>query len=213
NADDDVKDLEGTQITSSITNTWIYNSLDDKLDPTRGTYGSLSFEFAGDFLGGENDFYKTRLNLSKYWALPRRMVFALKGELSYADGMNGDDLPFYERFRLGGPHSIRGYKDYSIGPRDEYGQNLGGNKAMELSAEVLVPVARPLKLVFFVDAGDSWADEDTIDVRTLRPSAGFEVRFFVPGFGVPLRFIWGYNLDPYEGENRNDFQFTMGTTF
>lgn len=213
NADDDVKDLEGTQITSSLTNTWIYNSLNDKMDPSTGFYGALSLEFAGDFLGGENDFYKARLNLSRYWALPRRLVFSMKGELSYADGMNGDELPFYERFRLGGPHSIRGYEDYSIGPRDEYGQTIGGNKAMELSAELLIPIARPLKLILFLDAGDSWADEDRIDVRSLRPSTGFEVRFFVPGFGVPLRFIWGYNLDPYENENRNDFQFTMGTTF
>ncbi|MBN1295202.1 outer membrane protein assembly factor BamA [bacterium] len=213
NADDDVKDLEGTQITSSLTSTWIYTSLNDKLDPSTGFYASASVELAGDFLGGENDFYKARMNITRYWSLPRRLIFSLKGELNVADGMNGDDLPFYERFRLGGPHSIRGYEDYSVGPVDEYGQSLGGNKAVEVSAELQVPIAQPLKLVFFLDAGDSWAAEDHIDIRSLRPSTGFEVRFFMPGFGIPLRFIWGYNLDPYENENRNDFQFTMGTSF
>lgn len=213
NADEDVQDLEGTQVTSSVTSTWIYNSLNDKLSPSAGMYGSLSLELAGSVMGGDNDFYKARLSLSKYWSLPRKLVFAIKSEMNYADGMSGEDLPFYERFRLGGPHSIRGYEDYSVGPQDEYGQNLGGNKAMEVSAELQVPIAQPLKLIFFLDAGDAWSKEDTIDLRTLRPSTGFEVRFFMPGFGVPLRFIWGYNLDPYEGENRNDFQFSMGTSF
>ena len=151
--------------------------------------------------------------MSKYFSLPRKIVFAMKGEFNYADGLGGEELPFYERFRLGGPHSIRGYEDYSVGPQDEFGQNLGGNKSVELAAELQIPIAQPLKLIFFVDAGDAWSKEDTIDLRTLRPSTGFEVRFFMPGFGVPLRFIWGYNLDPYENESRNDFQFTMGTTF
>ncbi|MCD4655367.1 outer membrane protein assembly factor BamA [bacterium] len=213
NADDDVKELEGTQVTSSITNSWIYNTLNDKLHPNDGFYGSVSLELAGTVLGGENNFYKARMAMSNYWSLTKKLVFALKGELNIANGMEGDDLPFYERFRLGGPHSIRGYEDYSVGPMDEYGQNLGGNKSLKLSAELQIPIAQPLKLIFFIDAGDSWASEDEIDIRTLRPSTGFEVRFFMPGFGVPLRFIWGYNLDPYEGENRNDFQFTMGTSF
>ncbi len=114
---------------------------------------------------------------------------------------------------MGGPHSIRGYEDYSVGPIGEDGDNLGGNKSMQVSAELQIPVAQPLKLVFFVDAGDTWAAGDDIDVRTLRPSTGFEVRFFMPGFGIPLRFIWGYNLDPYDNESKNDFQFTMGRSF
>ena len=127
--------------------------------------------------------------MSNYWSLTKKLVFALKGELNIANGMEGDDLPFYERFRLGGPHSIRGYEDYSVGPMDEYGQNLGGNKSLKLSAELQIPIAQPLKLIFFIDAGDSWASEDEINIRTLRPSTGFKVRFFMPGFGVPLRFI------------------------
>ena len=213
NADEAVKELEGTQLTSSLTHMWIFNSLNNRLDPTDGFYASASFQIAGGFLGGDNDFYKTGLSLSNYWELPRKLVFSLQGKLNYADGLRGKKLPFYERYRLGGPHSIRGYRDYSIGPVGEDGDNLGGNKSMQVSAELQIPIAQPLKFVLFVDAGDTWAAGDDIDVRTLRPSTGFEVRFFMPGFGIPLRFIWGYNLDPYENENKNDFQFTMGRSF
>ncbi len=212
-ADENVKMLEGTQITSSLTHLWILNTLNNKLDPTKGWYGTVSFQFAGSILGGDNDFYKTYLSVSKYWSLPRRLVFSLQGRFNYGAGLRGKELPYYELFRLGGPYTVRGYKDYGIGPVGEAGYVLGGNKSLLLSSELQIPIARPLKLVFFIDAGDAWDTKDHVDLRTLRPSTGFEVRFFMPGFGIPLRFIWGYNLDPHENESRNDFQFTMGRMF
>ncbi|MGB3976514.1 MAG: outer membrane protein assembly factor BamA [bacterium] len=212
-ADENVKKLEGTQITSSLTHLWILNTLNNKLDPTKGWYGTVSFQFAGGILGGDNDFYKAYLSVSKYWSLPRRLVFSLQGRFNYGAGLRGKELPYYELFRLGGPYTVRGYRDYGIGPIGEGGLVLGGNKSLLLSSELQIPIARPLKIVFFVDAGDAWSSEDAVDLRTLRPSTGFEIRFFMPGFGIPLRFIWGYNLDPYENESRNDFQFTMGRMF
>ncbi len=81
NADESVKDLEGIQVTSSLTHMWILNSLNNRLDPTRGFYGSISAQFAGSALGGDNDFYKTGLSLSNYWELPRKLVFSLQGKL------------------------------------------------------------------------------------------------------------------------------------
>ncbi len=212
-ADEVVRDLEGTQVTSSLTHVWILNTLDSRLDPSKGFYGSANIQYAGGVLGGDNDFYKSALSMSNYWSLPRRLVFMLQGRINYADGLRGQELPFYELYRLGGPNTVRGYRDFSIGPIGERGNTLGGNKAVFLSSEIQIPIAQPLKLILFADAGNVWASGEDIDLRTLRPSAGFEVRFFMPGFGIPLRFIWGYNLDPYENESRNDFQFTMGRTF
>ncbi len=211
NAEQEIKDLKGDQITSSLTATLIRDTLDNRMDPTKGNHASASFEFAGSFLGGENDFYKSNFSWSFYHRLPKNLVFALRSEVNYANGMNGQELPFYERFRLGGPMTVRGYRERSIGPWDEYGQNLGGNKSLLFGSEIQIPIAGPLKTVLFADAGDTYIAKDPFDIRTLRPSVGVEVRFLVPGFYIPLRFIWGYNLDPYEGESRNDFQFTMGT--
>jgi outer membrane protein insertion porin family len=212
-ADDSVKDLEGTQVTSSLTHVWILNTLDSRLDPSKGFYGSASIQYAGGIFGGDNDFFKSALSMSNHWALPRRLVFAVQGRISYADGLRGQELPFYELYRLGGPNTVRGYRDFSIGPIGERGNTLGGNKSVFLSSEIQIPIAQPLKLILFADAGNVWASGDDIDLRTLRPSTGFEVRFFMPGFGIPLRFIWGYNLDPYENESHTDFQFAMGRTF
>jgi outer membrane protein insertion porin family len=209
-ADQDVKNDEGDSTTSSVTSIWIRDTLDNRIDPTRGSKTQLSLEYAGGFLGGDNHFYKSELSWSYYRPTIKNMVFALYGRISFGDGLEDDELPFYERYFLGGPNSIRGYQERSIGPWDEYGQNLGGHKSMRLGAELQIPIAGPLKAIIFADAGDAYSEEESYDIRSLRPSIGFEVRFFVPGFGIPLRFIWGYNLDPLEGEDKNDFQFTMG---
>jgi outer membrane protein insertion porin family len=210
-ADEDIQTRIGDQITSSVTTSLIYDSLDNRREPSTGSYGLVSFEYAGGAFGGDNDFYKSEMTYTFFKSLPKNLVFSLEGEVNYGDGWNGDDLPFYERFLLGGPNSVRGYRERSIGPWDEFGQNLGGNKALRFCAELHIPIAGPLKTILFIDAGDSYAVNDSIDFRTLRPSTGLEVRFFVPGFWIPLRFIWGYNLDPLENEDVNDFQFAMGT--
>lgn len=210
-ADEEIQDLAGNQVTSSITSTWIRDTLNTRRDPTRGTYTQLYFEYAGGFLQGDNRFYKTGLEWSYYYSLPRNLVWSLRGEIHYADAFSGSDLPFYERFFLGGPMTMRGYQERSVGPWDVNGQNLGGNKSLLFSSELQIPIAGPFKTVLFADAGDAYASMESYEIRTLRPSVGVELRFFVPGFWIPLRFIWGYNLDPYKGEDRNDFQFTMGT--
>ncbi|MBN1551284.1 outer membrane protein assembly factor BamA [bacterium] len=212
-ADEDIKDIEGRQVTSSVTSTWIHDKLNNQRDPSKGTYTRFSVEYAGSTLGGDNDFYKTNFSFSYFKPLPKNLVFGFSSEFNFAEGLRGKKLPFYERYLLGGPRSVRGYTERSIGPWDEYGQNLGGNKAVRLSAEIQIPIAGPLKTILFADAGDAYAEQESVDLRSLRPSIGFEVRFYVPGFWIPLRFIWGYNLDPLETEDKNDFQFTMGTVF
>ena len=212
-ASDEIQNLAGEQVTSSMTSIWIRDTLNDRRDPTKGTYSRYYFEYAGKVFGGDNSFYKTGFSWSFYKPLKKNLVFDFRSEINYAHGLDGQSLPFYERFRMGGPRSIRGYEDNSIGPWDEYSQNLGGNKSLLLSTELLIPIAGPLKTVLFIDAGDVYAKNESMDIRTLRPSTGVEIRFTIPGFYIPLRFIWGYNLDPLVDDDRNDFQFTMGTSF
>jgi hypothetical protein len=39
------------------------------------------------------------------------------------------------------------------------------------------------------------------------------MRILVPVFGAPLRFIYAKNLDPLPGDDFEDFQFSIGTSF
>ena len=82
------------------------------------------------------------------------------------------------------------------------------------SAEYAFDVAGPLRLVAFVDAGQSFAEGQSIDLGRLRTSTGVELRFLVPVLNVPVRLIQSWNLnrgsDPAKAR---EFRLTFGTSF
>ena len=101
---------------------------------------------------------------------------ALGGEIGYADGYGGKPLPFFKNFFAGGPGSVRGYRSFSLGPRDVFGNAIGGNRKFVGSAEVLFPMPgaeqdQSLRLAAFVDGGQVYA-EQKIDLGELRYAAG-----------------------------------------
>lgn len=51
--------------------------------------------------------------------------------------------------------------------------------------------------------------------EALRQSVGAELRFFLPISPAPMRLIWSTKLNPYAYDlyGKNDFQFSIGTTF
>ena len=71
----------------------------------------------------------------------------------------------------------------------------------------------PVKLVFFGDMGNTYHEDQGWQWSQYRKTAGVELRIFLPIFQAPIRFIYGYNLDPYPEEDQADFQFSIGTTF
>jgi outer membrane protein insertion porin family len=146
---------------------------------------------------------------------------------------NGVPLPIFERYRIGGDRSVRGFKYGAIFPIDEenkayFDQNgalLGGDRFLVFNAEYVYQLAGPLKVALFFDAGNAWIEGQSIEILKMRASTGLEVRIFLPIFQAPLRFIYGINLDPKTildqtgrplpngQESRTDFQFSIGTTF
>jgi len=65
--------------------------------------------------------------------------------------------------------------------------------------------------VLFLDAGNAFAEHESLDVLALRSSWGFGVRWWSP-MG-PLRFEWGFPFKPYPGEDSMVFEFTIGSAF
>ena len=44
-------------------------------------------------------------------------------------------IPFYDKFKTGGPKSVRGYEKNSLSPKDSKGEPLGGDFMFNASAE------------------------------------------------------------------------------
>jgi len=205
-----IKSQEGISTTSSIYLGLRRDTRDSRFDPTKGSDNGISVTYAGRFLGGSNDFTKYQGSstwfLTPFWDL----TFSARGRIGF---IGGDPIPLYERFRLGGIYTVRGFKAYSIGPKAPNGEVIGGDKELLFNFEMLIPLVKAIKLkgLVFFDAGNAWDVGEPYRLDDLRTSAGVGFRWMSPV--GPLRLEWGYNLQPREGESSSSWEFTVGTFF
>ena len=230
-----------TGATSAITPGYRFDSRNDPFDPSRGTRYGASVTIAGGLLGGDFSYVKAAASLTKYFPATKASNFALNLEggllrpydSQAARDAGRDELPIFERYRIGGDRSVRAFKFGAIFPIDDqnrayFDQNgalLGGDKFIVFNLEYVYQLAGPLKLALFFDAGNAWIEGQSVNILKMRASTGLEMRIFLPIFQAPLRFIYGINLDPKTildqagnplpngQESRTDFQFSIGTTF
>ncbi len=131
-------------------------------------------------------------------------------------------VPLFERYLMGGPNSLRGYDLWTVGPslRIPSGPSggdttfvYGGNKMLQLNAELELPIYDPagLRAVAFFDAGNAYAESEALSLRGLRLDYGFGLRWISP-LG-PLRFEWGFPINKRPGEAGVVFNFTVGDLF
>lgn len=205
---------EGGFAVSSLLPSIYRSTVDSPLTPSRGTLYLASCKFAGSFLGGDISLIKPRFEWSFFHPVYRNHVVGLHFEYQFIKTIGDSQIPIWEKFYLGGERSIRGYDIYSIGPRNQYGANIGGDKSLVLNAEYIIPVGGPLYAILFFDAGNAYTMDQKINFRNLYTSKGLEMRVFVPALRVPFRLIFSFNSPKVHPEDSNfAFRFAIGTTF
>lgn len=109
------------QRTSSIVGTsLIYDTLDNRLHPSRGVQAVLGADFAG--LGGSVRYARVTASAARYFPLPKKFIFSLRGEagairaLKSRNQAGTDDVYLTDRFQLGEPN-FRGFDIRGVGPR------------------------------------------------------------------------------------------------
>ena len=138
------------------------------------------------------------------------MQFVHEGISKFGDS----PVPLYEKIFLGGERSIRGFDIYRIGPRNAYGAVVGGNKALYLNLEYLIPLNQQVSFVFFYDVGNAYDFGEPINLKNLYSSTGMELKIFVPMLNVPFRLIFSYNPRTLQPEESNfAFRFAVGPSF
>jgi len=206
---------KGMQKTRSLTYSLSRNTTDKHIDPSRGTVASTSVEYAGKPMGGDSDFVKYFLNGKVYFPVTTNTV--LSGNVLWGHSIStvGGTVPIFERYFLGGPYNIRGFKSRTISPTDpNTGERIGGNKELVMNVEYSFPLFNEIgfKGVLFFDSGNTWGQSKwPWNGEDLKYSAGFGFRWYSP-MG-PLRFEWGWNLKPGPGEEKMVAEFTIGTAF
>ena len=207
---------KGLQRTRSIGWNVTRNTTDKFIDPSKGGVQSASLEYAGGPLGGDSQFVKYFLNAKWFYPVTATTVFSwnlLWGHVIPTAG--GAEVPLFERFFLGGPYSIRGFRSRELSPTDpNTGEAIGGNKELVGNLEYLFPLVGDIgfKGVLFFDAGNAWAQGSwPFKDQGLWASYGAGIRWYSP-MG-PLRFEWGWNLDRPKGQPKRVMEFTIGTAF
>ncbi len=194
---------------------WTRDRRDSALWTTSGTYQRAFLETG--LPGADLQYYKLSYQLSWFYPLSRDVTMMLNGEIGYADGYGNGDLPFFKAFFAGGPSSVRGFEQGSLGPRDADGV-LGGTRKFVGNAELLFPMPgmrqdKSVRLGTFFDIGQVWDDDkgSTLSDVKLRYSTGGFVSWNSP-FG-PLKLIVAVPLNEEDGDDTQKFQFQFGTSF
>jgi outer membrane protein insertion porin family len=196
----------------ALTAGWQRDTRDSVIVTTAGSFLRLGSEV------GSGDLQYYRLGYQQQWwhPLTRFYTFSLRGDIGYAGGFGGRPLPFFKAYYAGGPDSVRGYRAFSLGPRDILGNATGGNVKLSGSAEFLFPMPgataeQSLRLSAFVDAGQVYGHGQRVELGELRYSAGIALNWMSP-LG-PLRLSIANPLNAQPGDRIQRLQFTFGTGF
>ena len=186
------------------------DSRDSLITTTAGTYLRAS----GELAGGDLQYYRLGYQHQWYTPITRLSAVHLGAELGYAGGYSDRPLPFFKNFFAGGPGTVRGYRSFSLGPKDELGNSTGGNRKLTAVSELLFPMPgaeqdRSLRLAWFIDGGQVYANK--IDFDDLRYSTGVAL-FWSSPLG-PLRLSWATPLNAKPEDRLQRLQFTFGTGF
>jgi outer membrane protein insertion porin family len=185
------------------------DSRDNFQAPSRGGQTTVMLEFAG--LGGDSKFVKAIASTSYFKPIWFNHILSGRAEAGYAFGWSTAALPIFERFYLGGPNSLRGWKFRQITPIDATGFGIGGNSEVLGNVEYTIPLPFNIRLAGFVDVGNVYGYGTKFDPTSLRSDAGGGVRWLSP-FG-PIRVDYGLKLDRRKGEDFGAFQVSVGSPF
>ena len=199
---------------------WARDTRDSFIYPTTGSIQRVNGEVA--IPPGGLRYMKASYQHQTYFPLWGNFVLMLNGELGYGRGYGDKPLPFYKNFYVGGIGSVRGFETASIGQRDRDGNGnllrttIGGDRRLVMNAEVLFPFPgmgqdKSLRLGTFVDAGNVWADGQSLSIGDMRYSAGLSVAWSSPMGPLKFSIAQPLNKDPLDRLQR--FQFQMGNVF
>jgi outer membrane protein insertion porin family len=208
---------QGRRRESRLTPSFVHNTVDNPYSPRSGLKTTLTLQLAGGPLQGTVDYIRPTVEQVWYRPHTKRTALGLRAEAGMIKPYAGTTvLPYYQRYFLGGETQIRGYQIRSVGPVDEQGRFIGGNKYGLFNAEYYFDVFGALRALLYFDAGQAFAEGQQIRVKDFKTSMGAELRFIMPVLNVPFRLIYAYNpnVDPRDSINkRSTFKFAVGTTF
>ena len=210
-----------------------YDNRDSLFLTHKGQSVSLSGVIAGGGLGGNVQDYGLNLEAKKYFPLPWDMILLTKGAVGvmnpWGSGTKGtlnNSAPIFDELYLGGANDMRGFAFREVGPKDFYGNPIGGSTSVYGTGEITFPIIPRLRGAFFSDWGYVNAGTFSFNPTKVTTSIG-DLSYNSGGLngdvGIgaridlpigPIRVDWGYPI-MYDSWNKSSgqFNFNVGYTF
>ncbi|MGO9036807.1 MAG: outer membrane protein assembly factor BamA [Steroidobacteraceae bacterium] len=216
---------------------WNLDTRNRALFADRGMHLAVSGRYALPF--SEARYYSLNTQYLQYIPVWRKWLLQYNASLDYANSLgNTTFLPPYLNYFAGGPDSVRGFRESTLGPRDNigYGNPFGGNLRVVSRLELLFPVPDKWKsaarVSWFYDMGNVFytgnkvqflgVDDITpvnyhFSYANLKESTGLAVQWLAP-LGL-FRFSYAIPLNAYQGntvtfgDQTERFQFSIGQAF
>jgi outer membrane protein insertion porin family len=192
---------------------YVYDTRNRSIFVDRGALRVINIEWATP--GSDLEYYKIDYSADHYWQAWGRSVFHIDYNIGVGKGVgNLDELPFYEKYVLGGIRSLRGFESRSIGPRDSRGDPYGGDLRTAGSLEFIFP---PLsdegsaRVLLFYDIGNVFAEVDDFDMDSMRSSVGISMNWLAPVGAMTFSYAEPIMREP--GDEIERFQFSVGGSF
>ncbi|WP_410209192.1 outer membrane protein assembly factor BamA [Aquirhabdus sp.] len=225
-------------LTYNLNLSWAYNTLNRPVLATRG----MSHQIALDTTlpGSDVQYQRITYTGQAFFPLPTHFLdkFLIR---AYTKLGYGHDLPFWKNFYAGGYGSVRGYRDYTLGPLspgigyckgagttcpDPDPESVGGNGLITGGLELILPIpyagdwASQIRPVLFVEGGQVFDTTGVADTGTnsykfsahnFRYSAGFGFTW-ITMIG-PIALSYAQPIDSKPDDQLKRVQFAIGRVF
>jgi len=189
-----------------------YDQRDNFLAPSSGwnVYGEL--KVANTWLGGSVDFQKWESGGSYHFPLTESTLvhLGLRGGAIFTTEDADQNIPFNERFFLGGENSLRGYREGEASPLDADGDQLGAETYALFNLELEQRVYPKFSVVLLFDSVLHARDGFGAETQLLH-SLGLGLRYQT-AIG-PVRVEYGHNLNPREQDTDGTLHLSIGSPF
>jgi len=239
NAPQTILDQKGFSLLSELSGSLTYDARRYDINrgiglPVGGQKTELLASVMGGPLGGDQDLYKLEARTAWYFRPPTNLlggklgghVLEIIGRTGVAQQYsNTPDVPFYERYYLGGLYSLRGYQYRAVGPREAGASGefepIGGKTYWYATAEYSIPIIERFRVAAFYDIGMVYPNSFSYEPDPSR-GPGYNTGGYSDNWGVgvrlnlpigPLRLDYAFPIthDEFSGSGGR-FQFGIGYT-
>ncbi|WP_309398421.1 outer membrane protein assembly factor BamA [Cerasicoccus maritimus] len=253
-----IQQEEGNTLTSKVGFGLLRDTRNNLLWTTSGSRLQYISELAGTGFGGDTNYVRQEVRATKYFptfdlfdqtirlhgrtgtVIPtKRETGTFYNQRAQQTETFDDGVPFFDKYFLGGPYTLRGFDYREVGPKDPYsGEPLGGDTMAMVQVEYIFRFIEQLGFKVFYDGGfvnadaGDWAPNQPItnsgqvynsstgnrDTYTAtsggwNDDVGFGLIIMLLGSPLNLDLAWPIHTDKFNDQTGPVFNFSFGTVF